>query len=184
MPATPSLDSVVSWIDAYLKIRELPDHDGAVNGLQVENGGSITRVLAAVDASIDSIAAAGRQRGTLLLVHHGLFWGAERSVTGRRYRRLKTALDGDVAVYSAHLPLDAHPEVGNNILLAQLLGLAVSGPFGRYNDLDVGPIDWSLHVPRVGRLRHSLPAGHRPCDRRASHCPRDPSACWRGCCRE
>ncbi len=138
MPATPSLDSVVSWIDAYLKIRELPDHDGAVNGLQVENGGSITRVLAAVDASIDSIAAAGRQRGTLLLVHHGLFWGDERSVTGRRYRRLKTALDGDVAVYSAHLPLDAHPEVGNNILLAQLLGLAVSGPFGRYKDLDVG----------------------------------------------
>lgn len=129
MPATPSLDSVVSWIDAYLKIRELPDHDGAVNGLQVENGGSITRVLAAVDASIDSIATAARQRGTLLLVHHGLFWGDERSVTGRRYRRLKTALDGDVAVYSAHLPLDAHPEVGNNILLAQLLGLAVSGPF-------------------------------------------------------
>lgn len=138
MPATPSLDAVVSWLDAYLKVRELPDHDGAVNGLQVENSGALTRILAAVDASAGSIAAAARQRGTLLLVHHGLYWDTERAVTGRRYQRLKAALDGDVAVYSAHLPLDAHPEVGNNILLAQLLGLAVSGPFGRYKELDVG----------------------------------------------
>ena len=138
MPTTPALDSIVSWLDTFLKVRELPDYAGAVNGLQVENSGSITRVLAAVDASAESIAAAARQRGTLLLVHHGLFWGDERSVTGRRYRRLKTALDGDVAVYSAHLPLDAHPEVGNNVLLAGLLGLTISGPFGRYQDLDVG----------------------------------------------
>lgn len=138
MPPTPSLDAVASWLDAYLKIRELPDYDGAVNGLQVENSGAVTRILAAVDASADSIAAAARHRGTLLVVHHGLFWGDERSLTGRRYRRLKAAFDGDVAVYSAHLPLDAHPEVGNNVLLAHLLGLTVSGPFGKYKDLDVG----------------------------------------------
>lgn len=138
MPATPTLDSVVSWLDALLKTRELPDYDGAVNGLQVENGGRVTRILAAVDASADSIAAAATKHGTLLLVHHGLFWGADRAITGRRFRRLKGALDGDVAVYSAHLPLDAHPEVGNNALLAQMLGMTVSGPFGRFKDLDVG----------------------------------------------
>ncbi|MBW8773081.1 MAG: Nif3-like dinuclear metal center hexameric protein, partial [Gemmatimonadetes bacterium] len=82
----PSLDSIVPWLDALLRIRELPDYDGAVNGLQVQNGGTITRILAAVDASADSIAAAAGTRGTLLLVHHGLFWGADPAVTGRRYR--------------------------------------------------------------------------------------------------
>jgi dinuclear metal center YbgI/SA1388 family protein len=138
MPPTSPLDVVVPWLDTYLKIRELPDYDGAANGLQVENSGTLTRVLAAVDASAESIAAAARQRGTLLLVHHGLFWGEDPAVTGMRYRRLKGALDGDVAVYSVHLPLDAHPEVGNNVLLAGLLGLTVSGPFGRYKTLDIG----------------------------------------------
>src|SRR5437868_14473122 len=105
MPSTSPLDAVISWLDRYLKVHELPDYDGAANGLQVENSGTITRILAAVDASADSIAAAARQRGTLLLVHHGLFWGDDPAVTGMRYRRLKGALDGDVAVYSAHLPL-------------------------------------------------------------------------------
>jgi dinuclear metal center YbgI/SA1388 family protein len=104
----------------------------------VQNSGTITRILAAVDASAESIAAAARRPGTLLLVHHGLFWGGDPAVTGMRYRRLKGALAGDVAVYSAHLPLDAHPEVGNNVLLAGLLGLTISGPFGRYKTLDIG----------------------------------------------
>jgi dinuclear metal center YbgI/SA1388 family protein len=152
MPPTSRLDAVATWLDAYLKIRELPDYDGAANGVQVENSGTLTRVLAAVDASAESIGAAARQRGTLLLVHHGLFWGDDPTVTGMRYRRLKGALDGDVAVYSAHLPLDAHPEVGNNILLAGLLGLTVSGPFGRYKTLDVG-VHGVLEKDRVALTR-------------------------------
>lgn len=132
------LAPLVSWLDDYLKVREIPDHDGALNGLQVENGGNITRILAAVDASQGSIEAAATRPGTLLLVHHGLFWDGNRPVTDRRYRRLRAAIAGEVAVYSAHLPLDAHPEVGNNVLLAGRLGMVVSGPFGRYKDLDVG----------------------------------------------
>ncbi|MEP6745277.1 MAG: Nif3-like dinuclear metal center hexameric protein [Gemmatimonadota bacterium] len=138
MTTSASLGAITAWLDSYLKIRELPDYDGAVNGLQVENSGWVTRVVAAVDGSLESIQAAARQRGTLLVVHHGLLWDGNRPVTERRYRRLKAALEGDVAVYSAHLPLDAHPEVGNNVLLAGRLGLAISGPFGRYKDLDVG----------------------------------------------
>lgn len=133
-----SLDAVTAWLDQYLKIRELPDYDAALNGLQVQNGGTVSRVVAAVDASQGSIEAAATVPGTLLLVHHGLFWDGNKPVTDRRYRRLKAAFAGDVAVYSAHLPLDAHPEVGNNALLARHLGLTVSGPFGRYKDLDVG----------------------------------------------
>jgi dinuclear metal center YbgI/SA1388 family protein len=138
MTTVASLAPLVAWMDGYLRVRDLPDLDGAVNGLQVENSGNITRVVAAVDASLESIEVAGRVPGTLLLVHHGLFWDRLPQVTGRRYRRLRAALAADVAVYSAHLPLDAHPEVGNNILLAKMLGLQVAGPFGNYKGLEVG----------------------------------------------
>lgn len=138
MTSMATLDAVTAWIDQYLRIRELPDYDGALNGLQVQNSGRVTRIVAAVDASLGSIEAAATVPGSLLLVHHGLFWDGNRPVTERRYRRLKRAFEGDVAVYSAHLPLDAHPEVGNNALLARHLGMTVTGPFGRYKDLDVG----------------------------------------------
>ena len=133
-----SLAQLTAWLDDYLKIGHFPDHAGAVNGLQVENGGVVARILAAVDASQASIEAAARQPGTLLLVHHGLLWDGNRPVTERRYRRLRAAIMGEVAVYSAHLPLDAHPEVGNNVLLARRLGMTVTGPFGRYKDVDIG----------------------------------------------
>lgn len=133
-----TLDAVTAWLDQYLRIRELPDYDGAVNGLQVQNSGKVARIVAAVDASQRSIEAAAAVPGTLLLVHHGLLWDGNKPVTDRRYRRLKAAFASDVAVYSAHLPLDAHAEVGNNALLARHLGLIVSGPFGRYKELDVG----------------------------------------------
>ncbi|HWV58027.1 MAG TPA: Nif3-like dinuclear metal center hexameric protein, partial [Longimicrobiales bacterium] len=74
----------------------------------------------------------------LLLVHHGLFWDGNRPVTGRRYRRLKPLLDSDVAVYSAHLPLDAHPEVGNNAVLARELGIELEGRFARFEGAEIG----------------------------------------------
>jgi dinuclear metal center YbgI/SA1388 family protein len=150
--ATADLAAVTAWLDDLLKIRQLPDYDGAVNGLQVENSGKVARVLAAVDASQESIDAAAKVPGSLLLVHHGLFWDGNKPVTDRRYRRLKRAIDSDVAVYSAHLPLDAHAEVGNNVLLATLLGMTVSGPFGKYKDLDVG-VHGVLEMDRDGLVR-------------------------------
>jgi putative NIF3 family GTP cyclohydrolase 1 type 2 len=117
------LSEVTSYLDSYLRVSEVPDYSGAVNGLQLANGGTVARVAAAVDAaqaSIDGAIAAGAD---LLLVHHGLFWDGNRPVTGRRYRRLKTLMDAGVAVYSAHLPLDVHPEVGNNVFISVDLGL-------------------------------------------------------------
>lgn len=133
-----ALAPLVAWLDDYLNLRQVPDYDGALNGLQVENRGEVSRILAAVDASQGSLDAAATRPGTLLLVHHGLFWDGNRPVTERRYRRLQAALTGDVAVYSAHLPLDAHAEVGNNVLLAARLGVVIAGPFGKFKDLDVG----------------------------------------------
>ena len=94
----PSLASVTSHLDAYLSIAEIPDSDRALNGLQVENTGGVQRVLAAVDASLASIErAAALGSGTLLLVHHGLFWDGNVPITGRRYRRVAAALRGDVS---------------------------------------------------------------------------------------
>jgi dinuclear metal center YbgI/SA1388 family protein len=115
-----------------------------VNGLQVENSGRVGRIVAAVDASqaaIDGVVDAyGREDGAppLIVVHHGLFWDGNLPVTGRRYRRLSTLLLNDVALYAAHLPLDVHPEVGNNAVLARRLGVEPDGTFGSYKGLPVG----------------------------------------------
>ena len=139
MSRSVALTDVVAYLDGYLRVREVPDYDGAVNGLQVENSGTIDRIVAAVDASqatIDGVAALGGS--PLLLVHHGLFFDGNLPVTGRRYRRLRALLSHDVAVYSSHLPLDVHAEVGNNSVLARLLGLELQGAFGSYRGNPIG----------------------------------------------
>jgi dinuclear metal center YbgI/SA1388 family protein len=143
-----ALSDVVAYLDGYLRIREVPDYDGALNGLQVENSGAIDRVVAAVDASqatIDGVAALGGS--PLLLVHHGLFFDGNLPVTGRRYRRLRSLLSHDVALYSSHLPLDAHSEVGNNVVLARQLGLELQGAFGSHRGSPIGI--WGFAPPAI-----------------------------------
>jgi dinuclear metal center YbgI/SA1388 family protein len=132
------LHEVVEYLNGYLRVAEVPDYADALNGLQVENGGEVTRIAAAVDGSERAIRAAVEGGCDLLLVHHGLFWDGNRPVTGRRYRRLAQALRGGLAVYAAHLPLDVHPEVGNNMVLAQAVGVAVEGRFGEYRGEPLG----------------------------------------------
>jgi len=132
------LDEAVGAMDEYLSIGAVPDYSAAWNGLQVANSGRVRRVAVAVDASERTIGDAVARGADLLVVHHGLFWDGEQAVTGRRYRKLKALLDADVAVYSAHLPLDVHPEVGNNVLLARALGIEVEGRFGAYKGAPVG----------------------------------------------
>jgi dinuclear metal center YbgI/SA1388 family protein len=145
------LGAIVGFLDDYLVVAETPDHDGALNGLQVENSGVITQIVAAVDASQQTIdrVVAQAPRGTLLVVHHGLFWDGNLPMTSRRYRRIKALLDHDVAVYGSHIPLDAHPIVGNNAVLARLLGIANATPFDRYRGLPFGAAG-SLALPRQG----------------------------------
>jgi dinuclear metal center YbgI/SA1388 family protein len=110
----------------------VPDYDAALNGLQLANSGAVSRVAAAVDFCAAAVDGAVREKADLLLVHHGMFWRGAQPLTGRAYDRLRTAINNDVAVYSSHIPLDLHPTLGNNALLAIELGLGVSGSFGRW----------------------------------------------------
>jgi len=144
--------TIAAYLDGFLHIHEVPDSAGALNGLQVANEGRIRRIAAAVDASERAIEEASRRGCDLLLVHHGLFWDGNRPVVGRRYRKLKRLMDGGIAVYAAHIPLDAHPEVGNNAVLARELGIELEGTFGDYKGTKIG-----VHG-RLDLLREGLAA--------------------------
>jgi dinuclear metal center YbgI/SA1388 family protein len=132
------LGELTAYLDEYLRVREVPDERNAVNGLQVENAGTVGRIVAAVDASQATIDGVGAGAAPLLLVHHGLFWDGNVPITGRRYRRVAALLEHDIALYAAHIPLDLHPEVGNNVVLAERLGLEVVGWFGDYRGSALG----------------------------------------------
>jgi dinuclear metal center YbgI/SA1388 family protein len=124
-----ALPDVVSFANELLEVAEIEDYPGAVNGLQLENRGIVSKIGAAVDASSRTIEMAISESVNLLVVHHGIFWGGVSPVTGPVYRRLAKAMEADLAIYSAHLPLDFHPEMGNNILLAEALELTPVSPF-------------------------------------------------------
>jgi dinuclear metal center YbgI/SA1388 family protein len=124
-----SLPELVRYVDDYLRIREIEDWPNAVNGLQIENSGRITKIGAAVDVSTRVLTQAAKKGVDFLIVHHGLFWPGLRPVTGALRRQIKFALENDMALYSAHLPLDIHPKVGNNAQLAGVLGLKLTRPF-------------------------------------------------------
>lgn len=134
----PPLDPLARFLDDTLDITNVPDYPNALNGVQLANLGDIERIACAVDVStsvIDGVIAAGAK---LLIVHHGMFWGGARPITGAYHRRLWSLITHDVAVYAAHLPLDIHPAFGNNTLLARRLGLTPSGGFVRHQSIDVG----------------------------------------------
>jgi dinuclear metal center YbgI/SA1388 family protein len=127
--SSASLDAITRYCDGLLSIAEVQDYEGAVNGLQVENGGAVKRIGAAVDASLATVRMAASAKADLLVVHHGLFWTTSHPWTGRRHALLKCLLENNVAVYSAHLPLDAHRTLGNNALLCSRLRLKSPRPF-------------------------------------------------------
>jgi dinuclear metal center YbgI/SA1388 family protein len=135
-----SLQKVVAFSDKFLRLAEIADFDHAVNGLQVENSGEFTKIGAAVDASTRTLQEAAAQKINLLIVHHGLFWAGLKPVSGPLYRQLRLAFDHNIAVYSAHLPLDLHPKVGNNAQLATALGLTSTKPWLEYKGTPIGLI--------------------------------------------
>src|SRR3974390_3584538 len=109
-----SLAAIVKHCDRLLLTAKVKDDEGAANGLQAENRGKVTRVAAAVDASHATVELAIAAKADLMIVHHGLFWGASHPWTGKRYELLRRLLESDLAVYSSHLPLDLHLRLGNN----------------------------------------------------------------------
>jgi dinuclear metal center YbgI/SA1388 family protein len=132
------LESLLQYLDAYLGVRDLPDFPNALNGLQVEGGPEVRKVVAAVDASEASILEAASRGADLMVVHHGLFWEGLQPLTGRLLRRVGPLLEHGIGLYSVHLPLDSHAEVGNSALLARALGLDVQGRFAAYQDVEIG----------------------------------------------
>ena len=124
-----SLSALVRHCDRRLQTDKFTDWDGAMNGLQVENRGHVTRIAAAVDASLATVRLAVAAKADLLVVHHGLFWSPSHPWTGKRFELLRLLLENNLAVYSSHLPLDAHPQLGNNARLCAALGFKKLKPF-------------------------------------------------------
>ena len=164
-----SLNQLVEFLDRELKTATISDYSGAMNGLQLANGGPVTRIVAAVDASLAVIEAVAAGGPALLIVHHGMFWQGAQPLTGAFYRKIKTAMDAGLAIYSSHLPLDVHPEYGNNILLARAIGLQNMTPFFEQNGLLIG-INGNWHG-----TRNQLAATLRDCLQGDVHvCPGGP----------
>jgi dinuclear metal center YbgI/SA1388 family protein len=141
------LVELARYLDDYLRVNAVGDAPEAVNGLQVANAGTVTRIGAAVDLNEATVRLAAGQGADLLLVHHGLFWGGLRPLTGPQYRRVAELLRHNIAVYSAHVPLDVHAEVGNNPVLARALGVTVRSVFGDHHGEAIG-VWGDLAVPR------------------------------------
>lgn len=129
MPTSASLADLVAYCDRRTRRTAFKDAPGAFNGLQVGNNGRVTRIGAAVDAGLVPHQRAVAAGVDFLIVHHGMYWDMPRPLTGPVYERVATLIRGNCALYSNHLPLDGHPEIGNNALLAKQLGLTRSRPF-------------------------------------------------------
>ena len=149
--------------DRILETKKFRDYPGAKNGLQVTHNKLVKKVGWAVDADIESIRKAGKERVDFLIVHHGIFWGNSALDRKIRAKRIREAKRLGVAIYSSHLPLDGHAELGNSIGLLRALGLgeAKRKPFGVAMGRTIGwKVEggrWKLRdlVNRVALLRSS-----------------------------
>ncbi len=153
-----NLRTLTGYLDDYLSIRSIPDYKGAYNGLQVDGPEEVNSIAVAVDACLYTIERSISLPVDLLIVHHGLFWGATAPVTETYYRRVAGLIKNNIGLYSSHLPLDAHPEVGNNQVLARKLGLTPSGTFGDFEGVPIG-VTVSTELTRdafVDRVREAL----------------------------
>lgn len=155
-----SLNAIVRFLNAELGVRDIPD--GSRNGLQVRVPKDIEKVGFAVDGSLATFEKAAKAGCDLVIVHHGILWRGLRDTTGTRAKRISYLKKKRINLYAAHLPLDLHPEYGNNIELARLLGLMRIEKFGRYKGLAIG-FKGRLPSPRTvasiaGTLKRKLKA--------------------------
>lgn len=133
-----STAEVATYLDQLLETSAIPDYGNALNGLQLENDGTISKAAAAVDFSSRVVNLAIEQKADLLILHHGMFWSGLKPITASAYARMRLLIENNVAVYSSHLPLDRHPQFGNNVLLSHELGLKPSGDFAWYKGIAIG----------------------------------------------
>ena len=153
--------SIAQHLDALLRIADFADYPNAVNGLQVDSDVAIVRIAAAVDAREKTILAAVEAGANLLLVHHGLFWNGVQPLAGPHLRRIRALLNSGIALYSSHLPLDAHPEIGNNVLLAREIGLIPTHGFAREKGNDIGVMgDVGIATGELVKRAHAFAQSH------------------------
>jgi dinuclear metal center YbgI/SA1388 family protein len=152
------------WCRSLLAIEELKEVDDSLNGVQVGRSGTPLELVAfAVDACAESMRRALAAGAQVLFVHHGIFWGRPVRFEGVLLERMRLLLEADLALYACHLPLDKHPELGNNAVLARRIGLKETRPFGEYHGVEIGlrgVLDPKLGLDEI--LRRALPDGSRP----------------------
>jgi dinuclear metal center YbgI/SA1388 family protein len=128
--------TLAAYLDEVLDCASF--HDASANGIQVENRTTIKKVALAVDACLEAIEKAAAQNCNLLIVHHGLFWGTQQLMIDPHYSRIRALVKADMALYAAHLPLDAHPQLGQNAQIARALALEQTEPFAVYHGKAIG----------------------------------------------
>ncbi len=167
------LKNIVAHCNKILRTRDIGDYDGAANGLQVDGRGPITKIAATVDASLATVKLASAAKADLLIVHHGLFWSPSHPWTGKKHELLRLLVENNLAVYSSHLPLDAHPKLGNNAQLCTALGLKKLKPFFLTHGQTIG-FKSQMKISRANlakRLEHAtgtkpkiIPGGNEICE--------------------
>jgi dinuclear metal center YbgI/SA1388 family protein len=135
-------DAIVSLLDKTLRTPEISDR--SVNGLQVEGVSEITKIGLAVDASLKTYKLARKNGCQMLIVHHGIIWEGIKSIIGPTYKQIEFLIKTGINLYASHLPLDLHPTLGNNALIAKTLGLKNTQPFGVYKN--------GMHLSFEGQL--------------------------------
>jgi dinuclear metal center YbgI/SA1388 family protein len=169
-----SLAAIVKHCDQLLRTKSIGDYDGAANGLQVDGRGPITKIAATVDASLATVKLAIAARADLLIVHHGLFWSPSHPWTGKKHALLRLLVENNLAVYSSHLPLDAHPKLGNNAQLCAMLGLRSLKPFflthgqtiGFKSLMNISRVELAKRLERAtGTKPKIIPGGNEMCKR-------------------
>jgi len=126
------------YLDNLLDIKSVRDSPNAVNGLQVQNTGEIQKIGLAVDLCQATIDSAAEKNCSMMFVHHGMFWGGVQPIRGSYYDKLSAMFRANLGLYSAHIPLDMHPVLGNNRALADIIGLTHLEPFGEYGGEKIG----------------------------------------------
>jgi dinuclear metal center YbgI/SA1388 family protein len=129
-------DKIIEKLNDYLKVSETPEY----NGLQVEGKDTVKKIVFGVSAHMELFKAAAQAKADMIITHHGLLWDKPQRITGVFGQRVSFLIKNNINLVSYHLPLDRHPEVGNNIQLAKLLGLHKIEPFGDYHGVKIGVI--------------------------------------------
>lgn len=140
------LRKVTAYLDTYLEVSAY--QDDSANGLQVENSENVEKIGLAVDACHEAVLRAVDEKCNLLIVHHGLFWGRQQLIIDNHFQRIRALIMADIALYAAHLPLDAHTDVGHNIQIAKKIGLIDMQPFVLYHGRSIG-VKGKLAAPKT-----------------------------------